>query len=125
MHHFGSLLHVRRLPAAHLRSLHAMVSLDRVGVGAAGVVPVCTGGLAPLRLRDDLVATARRLGIETSTCSDNTASDRWSYEQASVSAARVGGTSYPGYHSAADVVRVVQPAQLARVGLLLWAWLRA
>ena len=125
LHHFGSTVHVRRLPAADLRTLRAMVALDRVGVGEAGVVPVCTGGLSPLLLRDELVATARRLGIDTSTCSDNTASDHWSYEKAGVTAARVGGTSYAGYHSRGDVVSVVQPAQLARVGRLLWAWLRA
>jgi Zn-dependent M28 family amino/carboxypeptidase len=124
LHHFGSTKHVRLLPAASLRSLQAMVALDRVGVGSVGVVPLCTGGLSPLRVRDELVATARRLGVDTTTCTDNTASDHWSYEKVGVTVARVGSTPYAGYHSADDVVAVVQPAQLARVGRLMWAWLR-
>ena len=124
MHHFGSRLHADGLPPAERRTLRAMVALDRVGVGDGGVVPVCTGGVGPLRLRDDLIATARRLSIATSACADNTSSDHYSYELVGVTAARLGSTPYAGYHSAADVPAVVQPAQLGRVGRLMWAWLQ-
>ena len=37
--------------------------------------------------------------------------------------ARLGSTSYPEYHSPADLPRVVDPRQLTRTGRLLWAWL--
>ncbi|MEJ7707190.1 MAG: M28 family peptidase [Nocardioidaceae bacterium] len=124
MHHFGSRLHVDRLPPQQLRALRAMVSLDRVGVSAGGVVPVCTGGVSPLRVRNDLVAVASKLGVEATTCTDNTASDHWSYEQRGVAVARIGSTPYAGYHSSSDVPDVVAPAQLARVGRTVWAWLR-
>ena len=124
LHHFGSTLHVRRLPTAQRAALRAMVALDRVGVGDGGVVPLCIGGLSPLRVRDQLAVAGRRLGIGTSRCADNTASDHWSYEKVGVPVSRVGGTPYAGYHSAGDVVAVVQPAQLGRVGRLMWAWLR-
>jgi len=122
LHHFGSTAHVRRLSPAQLRAVRGMVSLDRVGTGT--VVPVCTGGLSPLRVRDDLLATARRAGIAAAGCTDNTASDHWSYEKAGVPAARVGGTPYAAYHSAADLPGVPQRAQLRRVAELTWAWLR-
>ncbi len=125
LHHFGSRLHAQRLPAAERRNLRAMVSLDRVGVGAGGVVPVCTGGVSPLRVRNDLIATARELDITTSACTDNTSSDHYSYELVGVTSARLGSTPYAGYHSAGDVPAVVQPAQLGRVGRVMWAWLRS
>lgn len=124
LHHFGSRLHVDRLPAAQRDALRAMVSLDRVGVGADAVVPVCTGGISPLRVRDDLLAVARRLDVETTACTDNTTSDHWSYEQQGVTAARIGSTDYAAYHSEADVPGVVSPGQLGRVGRIMWAWLR-
>ncbi len=125
LHHFGSRLHVDSLPPKQLESLRAMVSLDRVGVSDRGIVPLCTGGLSPPRLRDNLVAVARELGIEASACSDNTSSDHWSYEQRGVTAARVGSTPYAGYHSASDVPGVVEAAQLLRVGRIMWAWLHS
>ena len=53
----------------------------------------------------------------------NQGSDHWSFEKAGLPAARVGGTPYAAYHSAADVPAVVQITQLNRVGRLMWAWL--
>jgi len=120
LHHFGSTVQVRRLPARALVS--EMVSLDRVGVGR--VVPVCTGGRGPLRVRDDLLATARRLEIPASGCADNQSSDHWSYEQAGIAAARIGSTPYAEYHSPADQPGVPSRAQMRRVATLAWVWLR-
>jgi Zn-dependent M28 family amino/carboxypeptidase len=124
LHHFGSHVHAHRLAPAERRTLRAMVALDRVGVGDGGVVPACTGGISPLQARNDLIAVARWLGIETTACTDNSSSDHYSYERIGVTAARLGGTPYAGYHSTADVVSVVEPAQLRRVGRIMWAWLR-
>ncbi|MCW2793122.1 MAG: hypothetical protein JWO76_2220 [Nocardioides sp.] len=122
-HHFGSLSYVSRMTDVERRHLTAMVALDRVGVGAR--VPVCTGPLSPPRVRSALLGSARRLGIPTTTCGANTASDHWSFEQAGFAVARVGSTPYAGYHSAADVPSVVERDQLRRTGELIWAWLRA
>jgi Zn-dependent M28 family amino/carboxypeptidase len=123
LHHFGSQAYVDRMTSAQENALSAMVSLDRVGVGAS--VPVCTGGLSPLRVMRTLLERARRLGIPASGCTDNQASDHWSFEKNGTAAARVGGTPYAAYHSAADRPGVVQPDQLRRVSALVWAWLRA
>lgn len=121
LHHFGSRHHVRLLSDAHRESLSAMVSLDRVGVGST--VPVCTGPLSPPRVQRQLLRTAERVDVPAEPC-ENTASDHWPFERAGFPVARLGGTSYPAYHSAADVPSVVSRAQLGRTGRLVWAWLR-
>lgn len=121
LHHFGSKAYVDRMSPAQRRGLRAMVSLDRVGVGS--VVPVCTGGRSPPRVRAMLVTAAEREGIPVQTCADNTSSDHWSFEKAGEPVARLGSTPFAGYHSAADVPSVVDPAQLGRVGRLAWSWL--
>ena len=122
LHHFGSRHHVASLGPAARRSVRAMVSLDRVGTGR--VVPVCTGGLSPPRVRAALRAAAARAGVPTSACGDNRSSDHWSYEKAGVAVARVGSTPYPQYHSARDRPSVVRPVALQRTAQVLWTWLR-
>jgi Peptidase family M28 len=121
LHHFGSTAYVNRMSRPERRGLQAMVSLDRVGVGT--VVPVCTGGLSPLRVRAMLVRVAQEMDVPVSTCSDNAASDHWSFEKAGEPAARIGSTPYAGYHSAQDVPAVVNPAQIGRVGRVMWDWM--
>lgn len=122
-HHFGSRQHIAALTGAARASLRAMVSLDRVGTGR--VVPVCTGGRSPLGVRDGLLEAAGRVGVPAIGCTDNRSSDHWSYEQAGVAAARLGGTPYPAYHSPADRPGVVSGAQLRRTARVLWAWLQS
>jgi aminopeptidase YwaD len=122
-HHFGSTAMVSRLSGDERRSLRGMVSLDRVGVGRA--VPICTGGLGSPGVQRELVRAARRVDVATRSCHDNRASDHWSFEKAGLPAARLGSTPYPQYHSAADRPGVVNPAQLRRVGRVMWAWLSA
>ncbi len=123
MHHFGSRHYVAEMSAAERRHLRGMVSLDRVGVGerrpdrvgagrhrrsrpgGAGAV----GGAARYRRRD----RPRQHGQRPRSFAD-----------AGLPAARLGSTPYAAYHSAQDVVAVVDPAQLGRVGRVIWAWLR-
>ena len=50
-------------------------------------------------------------------------SDHWSFARAGLPGARLGSTPYAAYHSPADLPAVVDPAQLARTGRLLLAWL--
>ena len=38
--------------------------------------------------------------------------------------ARIGSTPYAAYHSPRDRIGVVRPAQLGRVGRVMWEWLR-
>jgi len=119
-HHFGSKAYVERMSAGERSALRGMVALDRVGVGS--VVPVCEGGLEPPTVQRSLLRTAARDDIPAQPCEDQ-ASDHWSFDQAGLPAARVGSTPYAEYHSSADRPRVVNPAQLGRVGRLMWAWL--
>jgi aminopeptidase YwaD len=121
-HHFGSRAMVRRLHGSARQQLGGMVSLDRVGVG--NVVPVCSGGFGTPTIQPALLREARRARIPAQGCVDQ-ASDHWSFSQAGIPAARVGGTPYAAYHSAADLPAVVQEAQLNRVGRLMWAWINS
>jgi Zn-dependent M28 family amino/carboxypeptidase len=121
LHHFGSKRYVAQLSEEERRHLRAMVSLDRVGVGDS--VPLASIDGGPTGLRDELADVADRLGIPT-VVETNTGSDHESFADAGLRAARIGGTSYAGYHSADDVAALVSPDPLARVGRLLTAWLR-
>jgi Peptidase family M28 len=120
LHHFGSRAMVARMPADQRAAVAGMVSMDRVGVGA--VVPVCTAGNPPPTVRGQLVRAGVRTGVPTLACV-NASSDHESFDEAGMPAARVGGTSYAGYHSAADLPAVINPPQLRRVGVLMWTWL--
>ena len=120
-HHYGSRAYVQRMSPNQRSAMRGMANPDRSGVGHR--VPVCTGGLGPDRVKRSLLELARRLGIPASDCL-NTTSDHWSFEQAGLPAARLGGTDYPQYHSPADLPRVVRPIQLHRTGTLVWQWLR-
>jgi aminopeptidase YwaD len=120
-HHFGSLHYVEAMTPVERRNLRAMVALDRVGVGDRVSVAAAPGRSA--RVRTDLAAAARRVGVPTVLDVD-TASDHWSFALAGFDVARVGSTPYAAYHSAADVPAVVDPAQLERTGRVIWAWLR-
>jgi hypothetical protein len=113
---------VARMSAAERSALRAMVALDRVGVGRA--VPVCDGGLGAATVARALRTAARNAGVTYRSCGVNRSSDHWSFEQVGVPAARIGSTPYPQYHSARDLPPVVSPAQLGRVGQVLWQWLR-
>lgn len=121
LHHFGSHVMVERLGTAERRAVVAMVSMDRVGVETA--VPLCVGGREPPVVRGQLVRAAERTGVDTLICV-NTSSDHYSFELEGMPAARVGGTSYAGYHSPGDVPSVVSPRQLRKVGRVMWEWLR-
>ncbi len=122
LHHFGSRAMVARMAQPQRSAVRGMVSMDRIGVGT--VVPVCAAESRPRTVRAQLLRSAQRLGIPAIACV-NRSSDHWSFELGDMPAARVGGTSYAGYHSAADLPRVIDTAQLRRVGRLMWAWLKS
>ena len=62
-HHFGSRVYTARMSESERRNLVAMVSLDRVGVGAA--VPICGGGVT-----DDVVVREPAAGSPSQRRSD-------------------------------------------------------
>lgn len=118
-HHYGSRTYVASLAPAERRAMRGMVSLDRVGVGE--VVPVGSA-VDGDRVQRGLLAAAERVGVPTLAETSSRSSDHWSFVRAELPAARLGSTSYAGYHSAADVPAVVSRAQLRRVGRLTLAW---
>lgn len=122
LHHFGSKRYVSAMTPEERRHLRGMVSLDRVGVGE--VVPLSSVELTRTVVRDELASVAERMDIPHLVETD-AASDHESFADAGYPAARVGSTPYGAYHSAQDLPRVIDPAQLDRVGRLLVTWLRA
>ena len=120
-HHYGSRAYVASLTPEQRRSLRAMVSLDRVGVGE--VVPVGSAA-EPNALTDKLMAAAERARVPTVIDPFQRSSDHWSFVRDGLPGARLGSTPYAAYHSEDDVPSVVSPSQLERVGRLLAAWLR-
>jgi Peptidase family M28 len=120
LHHFGSRAYVASLGAAQRSALRGMVSLDRVGVGS--VVPICAGSADDVALRNQVRAVAARLGVRSRACV-NRSSDHWSFVRAGLDGVRLGSTPYAEYHSARDLPKVVNPAQLARMGRVVSGWL--
>jgi len=119
-HHYGSRAFVADRARAQRRAVRAMVSLDRVRVG--DVVPVGSATDSD-PVQQSLLAAARSVGVPAVADPGQRSSDHWSFVRARLPAARLGSTPYAGYHSAGDVVDVVEPAQLRRTGRLLLAWL--
>ena len=117
-HHYGSRHYVASLGPAEHQAVRGMVSLDRVGVGQ--VVPVGAATGAPT----ELVRAARRAGVPVTAETGQRSSDHWSFVRAGLPGLRIGSTPYPEYHSPADRARVVERAQLDRVGRLVIAWMR-
>ena len=119
-HHYGSRRYVAQLGPAERGAMRGMVSLDRVGVGT--VVPVGSASASD-PVQRSLLAAARRAEVDAVAEGEQRSSDHWSFVRAGLPAARLGSTPYAGYHSPDDVVAVVSPAQLERVGRLVLAWL--
>lgn len=123
-HHYGSRAYVAGLAPEQRDALRGMVSLDRVGVGAA--VPACAAVPGDDPTLRSLLRAAARAGVPTTTCSvlPNRSSDHWSFVREGLPGARLGGASYAGYHSPADVPSVVDARQLGRAARIVVAWLR-
>lgn len=119
-HHYGSRAYVAAMTPTARRALRGMVSLDRVGVGAAVPVGSANDG-DPLQRR--LLTVARAAEIPTVAESRSRSSDHWSFVRDGLMAVRLGSTPYAAYHSAGDVPEVVDPQQLGRTGRLLLGWL--
>jgi aminopeptidase YwaD len=120
-HHYGSRAYVDQLTAGQRRSLRGMVAMDRVGVGSAVVIGSAEDGDP---LRDELVAAAERAGTPYVAESGQRSSDHWSFVRNGLPGVRLGSTSYAAYHSSADVVSVVDRAQLERTARVVVSWLR-
>lgn len=118
-HHYGSRAFVAALSPAERRAVRGMLALDRVGVG--DVVPVCTAGDDAARA--EVLRAGRRARVPVQPC-ENRSSDHWSFVEQGMPGVRLGGTSYAGYHSSADVPSVVNASQLRRTARLVLAWVR-
>ncbi len=92
------------------------------GWASARSVPVGSAGESD-PVQQQLLAAAGGRACRPRRIPFQRSSDHWSFVRAGLPGARLGSTSYAAYHSAADRPAVVDPAQLARTGRLLLAWL--
>ena len=119
-HHYGSRAYVTEMSGRERQAMRGMVSLDRVGVGTT--VPIGSARESDPVARA-LMDAARRVGARAFPDPNQRSSDHWSFVRAGLTGARLGSTPYAGYHSAADVPAVIDPAQLQRTGRILLGWL--
>jgi hypothetical protein len=121
-HHYGSRAFVAAMPPARRAALVGAVSLDRIATGR--VVQVCTGRPGSRSLARVFLGAATRLGVPAVFCANRT-SDHWPFERAGLPGVRLGGVRTAEYHSPADRLAAIDPAQLARVGRVAWEALRS
>jgi Iap family predicted aminopeptidase len=120
-HHYGSRTYVRAMSAATRRALLGIVSLDRVGTGTT--VQVCHGRSLSLALAERILANASALAVSAERCSNRT-SDHWPFERVGLTGVRLGGIHTAEYHSPRDRLEVIDRAQIARTGLVMWETIR-
>jgi aminopeptidase YwaD len=120
-HHYGSRAYVADLTQRERHGLRGMVSLDRVGVG--DVLPISSVA-EPSPVRAQLVRAAESADVEALLETNQRSSDHWSFVRDGLPGARLGGTSYSGYHDETDTPDVVNRAQLDRTIRTVLAWLR-
>jgi aminopeptidase S len=120
-HHYGSRTYVRAMSAETRRALLGMISLDRVGTGTT--VQVCNGRSHSRALADRILANASALTVSAERCTNRT-SDHWPFERAELAGVRLGGIRTAEYHSPRDRLGVIDRAQIARVGLVMWETIR-
>jgi hypothetical protein len=121
-HHYGSRHFTAQMSDSHRNALLGMASFDRLAVG--GEVGVCTGRGSSSPFADVFLRTARALGVPAEPCTNRT-SDHWSFEKAGFAAVRIAGRSHPEYHTPRDLPPVIDRAQVERVGVVSWEFLRS
>jgi hypothetical protein len=120
---FGSRYYLAHLARAERASLRGMLAIDMVGAGPAAFV--CHGGKTPRGLLDALLATGHRLGIPTfERVLSNFFSDHAPFEAAGFTVAWLWAGENATLHTPRDVIGIVQPAELERVGRVAWETLR-
>lgn len=118
----GSKAFVAGLTSIQRAAVTAAIVIDRAGTGRR--VPVCTASDASRALAREVLARARRAGVPAFACT-NSSSDHVSFMRAGVKALRIGPDDFPEYHTPRDVPSILVPAQVQRIGHLLWETLRA
>ena len=117
----GSKAYLASLSSAERRSLRAMINIDMVGAGPDVQIIGTTGSIVAY-----MYTVARRLHVPAETHATITAgfSDHITFQSAGIAAAWLWAGDNPTLHTPRDTMRVIQPAELARIGAVAWETLR-
>jgi hypothetical protein len=120
-HYFGSRAYVAAMSTGRREAVSGMLALDRVGIG--DVVRVCTidGQMHAFARR--FLRHAARLATDAEPCESMT-SDHRSFAHAGIPGVRLLGAEHPTYHTARDMLDVLERAQLRRMAAVAWETLR-
>ncbi len=106
-HHFGS-RHMTSTACPSAAGPPARDGVARPGGGRSVSCPCAPLGCPGRSSGDSCSPWPGASACRSGRCT-NIASDHWSFGKAGYPVARLGGTSYAGYHSADDLPRVVEP----------------
>jgi len=117
----GSKAYLASLAPAERRSIKGMINIDMVGAGPDVQIIGATGTVVA-----SMYTIARRLGIpaETHATISQGFSDHITFQAAGIAAAWLWAGDNPTLHTPRDTMRIIQPAELARIGLVAWETLR-
>jgi len=118
----GSKAYLASLAPAERRSLKGMINIDMVGAGRDVQIIGTTGSIVAA-----MFTIARRLHIpvETHATISQGFSDHITFQAAGIPAAWLWAGDNPTLHTPRDTMRIIQPAEVARIGAVAWETLRA
>jgi aminopeptidase YwaD len=117
----GSKAYLASLMPAERRSLKGMINIDMVGAGRDVQIIGTTGSIVAA-----MFTFARRLHIpvETHATISQGFSDHITFQSAGIPAAWLWAGDNPTLHTPRDTMRIIQPAEVARIGAVAWETLR-
>jgi len=117
----GSKAYLDSLAPPERRSLKGMINIDMVGAGPDVQIIGTTGSIVAT-----MFTIARRLHVpaETHATISQGFSDHITFQAAGIPAAWLWAGDNPTLHTPRDTMRVIQEAELARIGAVAWETLR-
>jgi aminopeptidase S len=117
----GSKAYLAALAPAERRSLKGMINIDMVGAGPDVQIIGTTGSIVAT-----MYTIGRRLNIpaETHATISQGFSDHITFQSAGIPAAWLWAGNNPTLHTPRDTMKIIRPAELARIGAVAWETLR-
>jgi hypothetical protein len=118
----GSKAYLASLTPAERRSLKGMINIDMVGAGPDVQIIGTTGSIVASMYA---VARRSRIPVETHATITQGFSDHITFQAAGIPAAWLWAGDNPTLHTPRDTMRVIQSAELQRIGAVAWETLRS
>ena len=117
----GSKAYIAAMSKVRARALKGMINIDMVGAGPDVQIIGGSGAIVA-----GMYSVARRLRIpaETHASIAQGFSDHISFQAAGYTVGWLWAGDNPTLHTPQDTIRIIQPAELARIGAVAWETLR-